>query len=67
VVDQTALTFEEDKVIIEAQWRNQQRFPARAQLYIPIDAGPTRARRLIEALVRGEAPPASMAMPVATP
>jgi vanillate O-demethylase monooxygenase subunit len=67
VVDQTALTFEEDKVIIEAQWRNQQRFPARAQLYIPIDAGPTRARRLIEALVRGEAPSASTPRPDATP
>ena len=47
VVAQTALTFQEDKVVIEAQWRNQCRFPGRAQLYIPIDEGPTRARRRV--------------------
>jgi vanillate O-demethylase monooxygenase subunit len=56
VVDQTSATFEEDKVVIEAQWRNQQRFPGRAQVYVPIDAGPVRARRLIAALT-GEPPP----------
>jgi vanillate O-demethylase monooxygenase subunit len=54
VVDQTAATFEEDRLVIEAQWRNQQRFPGRAQVYLPIDAGPVRARRLISALA-GEA------------
>ncbi len=55
VVQQTALTFEEDKVVIEAQWRNQCRFPGRSQLYIPIDDGPTRARRMIDALLREDA------------
>lgn len=50
VVDQTALTFDEDKVVIEAQWRNQQRFAQRAQLDIHVDAGPNRARRVIEGL-----------------
>jgi vanillate O-demethylase monooxygenase subunit len=53
VVDQTSATFYEDKVIIEAQWQNQQRFPGRPQVYIPIDAGPGRARQLIAALVSG--------------
>jgi vanillate O-demethylase monooxygenase subunit len=51
VVDQTALTFDEDKVVIEAQWRNQQRFAQRSQLDIHVDAGPNRARRVIEGLL----------------
>lgn len=55
VVDQTALTFEEDKVIIEAQWNNQRRFPVRAQVDIHVDAGPNRARRIIERLRRATA------------
>ncbi len=50
VVSQTAATFLEDKVIIEAQWQNQQRFPGRSQVYLNIDAGPTRARRIIDQL-----------------
>ena len=53
VVDQTAATFEEDKVIIEAQWQNQQRFPGRKQIAIHVDAGPNRARRIIERLRAG--------------
>jgi vanillate O-demethylase monooxygenase subunit len=52
VVDQTAATFEEDKVIIEAQWRNQQRFLVRSQIDIHVDVGPNRARRVIDSLVR---------------
>ncbi len=56
VVDQTAATFEEDKVVIEAQWRNQQRFPGRAQIYLSIDAGPARARRMISALTAEPTP-----------
>ena len=56
VVDQTRATFEEDKVVIEAQWRNQQRFPGRAQVYLSIDAGPARARRMISALTADPTP-----------
>ena len=52
VVEQTALTFDEDKMVIEAQWQNQCRFQARAQLDIHVDAGPNRARRVIDRLVR---------------
>lgn len=50
VVRQTAATFLEDKLIIEAQWRNQQQLGAGAQVYLTIDAGPTRARRIIDRL-----------------
>jgi vanillate O-demethylase monooxygenase subunit len=50
VVDQTALTFEEDKVVIEAQWQSQCRFPVRHQIDIHVDVGPNRARRVIERL-----------------
>ena len=52
VVDQTAATFEEDKVIIEAQWQNQKHFAQRKQVVIHVDAGPSRARRIIERLRR---------------
>lgn len=52
VVDQTAATFYEDKVVIEAQWRNQQRFPGREQLAIHVDVGPNRARRVVQGLLR---------------
>lgn len=52
VVDQTARTFEEDKVVIEAQWQNQVRFPVRSQIDIHVDAGPNRARRVIDGLLR---------------
>lgn len=52
VVAQTALTFEEDKVLIEAQWQNQCRFPVQAQIDIHVDAGPNRARRVIERLLK---------------
>ncbi|MFT4265706.1 MAG: aromatic ring-hydroxylating dioxygenase subunit alpha [Xenophilus sp.] len=50
VVDQTAATFEEDKLIIEAQWDNQKNFATRKQVDIHVDAGPNRARRIIERL-----------------
>ncbi len=55
VVDQTSATFDEDKVIIEAQWNNQLRFPVRSQIDIHVDAGPNRARRVIDRLVRSAA------------
>jgi len=44
LVEQTANTFNEDKVVIEAQWRNQHRFPAHPQVDIHIDAGRTTRR-----------------------
>ncbi|MDR2298031.1 MAG: Rieske 2Fe-2S domain-containing protein [Comamonas sp.] len=50
VIDQTAATFEEDKVVIEAQFRNQQRFGKRQMIDIHVDVGPNRARRVIERL-----------------
>jgi phenylpropionate dioxygenase-like ring-hydroxylating dioxygenase large terminal subunit len=51
VVDQTALTFDEDKIIIEEQWKNQQRFAVRSQIDIHVDVGPNRARRVIARLM----------------
>ena len=50
VVEQTAATFEEDKVIIEAQYRNQVRQGPGANIDIHVDVGPNRARRLITKL-----------------
>ncbi|MCG2592403.1 aromatic ring-hydroxylating dioxygenase subunit alpha [Ramlibacter sp. XY19] len=50
VVDQTARTFLEDKDIIEAQWKNQQRFGFRPQVDFHVDIGPNRARRVIQRL-----------------
>lgn len=47
----TAATFDEDIVVIEAQYANMQRFGDRPMLSIHIDAGPTRARRIIERLL----------------
>jgi phenylpropionate dioxygenase-like ring-hydroxylating dioxygenase large terminal subunit len=52
VVEQTRATFEEDKVVIEAQWRNQKRFPVRSQVDIHVDIGPNRARRVLDQIVR---------------
>jgi phenylpropionate dioxygenase-like ring-hydroxylating dioxygenase large terminal subunit len=52
VVDQTAATFLEDKVIIEAQYNNQKRFPVRSQIDIHVDIGPNRARRVIDRLTQ---------------
>ncbi len=57
VVDQTAATFDEDKVVIEAQWNNQRRFPVRSQLDIHVDVGPNRARRVIDRLARAAQTP----------
>jgi vanillate O-demethylase monooxygenase subunit len=50
VIEQTAATFAEDKVVIEAQFRNQQRFGSRSVVDIHVDVGPNRARRVIERL-----------------
>ncbi|MHA6195795.1 Rieske 2Fe-2S domain-containing protein [Pseudomonas wadenswilerensis] len=50
VVEQTALTFDEDKVVIEAQYRNMQAFGPRPMVDIHVDVGANRARRIIERL-----------------
>lgn len=55
VVEQTALTFEEDRTVIEAQWQNQLRFTGRKQVDIHVDVGPNRARRVIDQLLRDPA------------
>mgnify|MGYP003501516897 CR=1 FL=1 len=63
VYQQTALTFEEDKVVIEAQYKNMLRFPGAPQIDIHVDAGPNRARRVVERLTKGAAAPAPLAAP----
>ena len=50
VIEQTEATFAEDKVIIEAQFQNQQRFGPRQVIDIHVDVGPNRARRVIKRL-----------------
>lgn len=51
VVEQTVLTFDEDKIIIEAQYRNQLKFAERSTVDIHVDVGPNRARRIIDRLI----------------
>ena len=50
VIEQSALTFEEDREVIEAQWENMKRFPGRENVSIHVDVAPSRARRIIEKL-----------------
>ncbi|WP_445673094.1 Rieske 2Fe-2S domain-containing protein [Pseudomonas inefficax] len=50
VVEQTRLTFDEDKVVIEAQYRNMCRFPNRGMVDIHVDVGANRARRIVDRL-----------------
>jgi vanillate O-demethylase monooxygenase subunit len=50
VVEQTVMTFDEDKVIIEAQYKNMCRFGMRPMIDIHVDVGANRARRIIEEL-----------------
>ncbi|WLH65927.1 aromatic ring-hydroxylating dioxygenase subunit alpha [Pseudomonas sp. FP2300] len=50
VVEQTRLTFDEDKVVIEAQYRNMCRFPNREMIDIHVDVGANRARRILDRL-----------------
>ncbi len=50
VVEQTALTFEEDKVVIEAQYQNMCRFGTPSMIDIHVDVGANRARKIIERL-----------------
>ncbi|MQR00743.1 aromatic ring-hydroxylating dioxygenase subunit alpha [Glaciimonas soli] len=50
VYQQTEQTFEEDRVIIDAQYRNMARFGSNPTIDIHVDAGANRARRVIERL-----------------
>lgn len=50
VVDQTAFTFEEDKVVIEAQYQNMLSFGERPMIDIHVDTGANRARRIVAQL-----------------
>jgi phenylpropionate dioxygenase-like ring-hydroxylating dioxygenase large terminal subunit len=50
VYQQTAATFEEDRVIIEAQYRNMRQFESAAMIDIHVDAGANRARRIVASL-----------------
>lgn len=52
VIEQSAATFDEDKLIIEAQYRNQREFPVRNQIDIHVDVGPNRVRRVIDRLLK---------------
>lgn len=56
VVEQTALTFDEDKVVIEAQYRNMLAFGTRPMVDIHVDVGANRARKIIEQLRRHQGP-----------
>lgn len=51
VFDQTAFTFEEDRLVIEAQHKNMLRFKGKSMIDIHVDAGPNRARRVIQRLL----------------
>jgi phenylpropionate dioxygenase-like ring-hydroxylating dioxygenase large terminal subunit len=64
VYEQTALTFYEDKVIIEAQYENMKRFPNAPQIDIHVDVGPNRARRIIDKLLRQSEVAAAAPTPV---
>ncbi|WP_170800823.1 aromatic ring-hydroxylating dioxygenase subunit alpha [Stutzerimonas stutzeri] len=50
VIEQTALTFMEDKVVIESQYRNMCQFGERPMIDIHVDVGANRARRIIDRL-----------------
>ena len=54
VYKQTAATFDEDKLVIEAQYANMVRFADRPMLDIHVDTAPLRARRIIARLIRQE-------------
>ena len=56
VIEQTALTFDEDKVVIEAQYRNMLRFGERPMVDIHVDVGANRARKIIDSLRRAGTP-----------
>lgn len=50
LIDHTARTFHEDKVIIEDQYQSMLKFPDEEMIDIHVDLAPNRARRIIESL-----------------
>ncbi|CAI8885446.1 Rieske 2Fe-2S domain-containing protein [Pseudomonas chlororaphis] len=50
VIEQTILTFDEDKEVIEAQFKNMRQFGEKPMIDIHVDVGANRARRIIEEL-----------------
>lgn len=57
VIDQTRFTFDEDRLVIEAQYRNMREFGQRAQwVDIHVDAGANRARRIVQRLAAQAVP-----------
>ncbi|TCK04198.1 aromatic ring-hydroxylating dioxygenase subunit alpha [Marinobacterium mangrovicola] len=54
VTEQSEMTFEEDKVVIEAQYQNMKRFADRPMVDIHVDVGPNRARRIIKRMCAGD-------------
>jgi vanillate O-demethylase monooxygenase subunit len=50
VVEQTVMTFDEDKVVIEAQYKNMLEFGPKPMVDIHVDVGANRARKIIEQL-----------------
>ena len=50
VINQTVMTFEEDKVIIESQYRNMCTFGELPAIDIHVDVGANRARRIVQRL-----------------
>lgn len=50
VIEQTILTFDEDKEVIEAQFKNMRQFGEKPMIDIHVDVGANRARRIIEKL-----------------
>jgi hypothetical protein len=51
VIEQTILTFDEDKTVIEAQYANMLKFGNKPMIDIHVDVAPNRARRIIENLL----------------
>lgn len=51
VIEQTRLTFDEDKIVIEDQFKNLKQFESTDMVGIHIDVGLVRARRMIESLI----------------
>lgn len=52
VLEQTQLTFDEDKQIIEAQYANMMRFGEQPMIDIHVDVGPNRARRIVDRFLK---------------
>lgn len=54
IVNQTKYTFDEDKEVIEAQYKNMKRFPGKKTIDIHVDVAPNRARRIVESLKQSQ-------------